>query len=683
MIRTVGCGVGLVACLAVARPVLAVPLAQDTLRPPVLDTLIVSVDRGGTASARLPHAHVVVQGAAALVRGRTTDGLDDVLRSAPGVRVSNRYNYSLDQRIAIRGFGARSAFGVRGIKVLLDGIPLSTADGQTQLTNLEPGDLSRVEVWRGIGSSLYGNASGGVINLVSGPPVVDAPGAAVRATGLGDGFWKGAVEAGIPVGSGGADLSGSWTDVSGFREHSAARIGRARARLRTPLGARTDLTAVGWYATMPEALNPGALTDEEWRRDPTLAAPANVAAGADKAVWQAQGGLALRHGFGAGGLADLAVFGIRRSLDNTLTFGTIGLERWAYGLRGTVAVPLPGLAHVARVTAGLDAEWQRDDRENRTLDGTTITRDQSERVSGVGPFLQVIAEPGSGLALRAGARYDRSSFAVDDRLTTDGDDTGSRVMDAITWSVGALAHVAPWLAPFANAGTGFETPTTTELVNRPDGSGGLNPELEPQRMLQLEVGVRGRVGPVEYEVVGFHADVRDALVPFEDPAEAGRRFFRNAGRIRHRGVEVAGSLALAAWASVQAAYTFGDFTYREFVKPEGDVSGNRVPGAPRHQVFGTMTLWPGRAVWLTIEGEVVSAVPVDDANTAYAPSYAIGNVRAGWEGGTGRVSLSPFIALLNGLDERYVSSVVVNARGGRYFEPAPGRQLLAGLTVGF
>ncbi len=682
MTRTARCAVGLVACLVPVRPALATPIPQDTLGPPVLDTLVVSVDRGGTIATLLPHAHVVIEGAG-LGRGRTTDGLDDVLRTAPGVRVSNRYNYSLDQRIAIRGFGARSAFGVRGIKLLLDGIPLSTADGQTQLTNLEPGDLSRAEVWRGVGSSLYGNASGGVISLVSGPPVVDAPGAAVRATGLGDGFWKGALQAWIPAGRGGAEVSGSWTDALGFREHSAARIGRARARFRTSVGVRTDLTAIGWYAAMPEALNPGALTDEEWRRDPTLAAPANVAAAASKDVWQAQGGLAVRHGFGTRSAADLSMYGVRRVLDNRLTFGTIGLGRWAYGLRGAVATPLPGLGDFARVTAGIDAEWQRDDRENRTLDGATVTLDQLERVSGVGPFLQVIAEPGSTVALRAGARYDRSSFAVDDRLTTDGDESGSRVMDALTWSVGALVQVAPWLAPFANAGTGFETPTTTELVNRPDGGGGLNPELEPQRTLQVEVGVRGRAGPVRYELVVFQADVRDALVPFEDPAEPGRRFFRNAGRIRHRGVELSGSLPVASWASIQAAYTFGDFAYRDFVTPEGDVSGNRIPGVPRHQTFGTMTLRPGRAIWLVVEGEVVSAVPADDANTAYAPAYGTGSLRAGWEGRAGRVSLAPFVALLNVFAERYVSSVVVNARGGRYFEPGPGRQLLAGISVGF
>jgi iron complex outermembrane receptor protein len=673
---------GLAACAVLCLSARPAAGQQDSVRPPVLDTLVITVDRNGTASARFPYAHTVIQ-EADLLRGRTTDGLDDVLPIVPGVFVANRHNYALDQRIAIRGFGARSAFGVRGVKVLLDGIPLGVADGQTQLTTLEPGDLARAEVWRGVASSLYGNASGGVISLSSRGDPVNRPGGSLRATGLGGEFWKGALDAAVPVGNGVADVAGSWTDASGFRDHSAARMARVRARYRAPLGSRTALTAIGWFADMPEALNPGALTEEEWRADPTQAAPGNVAVGADKDVWQAQAGVALERTFAADAAGELTLYGGRRSLANRLTFGTIDLQRWAYGLRAAVTAPVPGAARRARVTVGVDAEWQRDDRENRTLDGTATTLDQRERISGVGPFLQLVAEPNALVSLRAGIRYDRSRFAVDDRLTADGDDTGSRVMDAFTWSAGALLRVAPWLAPYVNVGTAFETPTTTELVNRPDGAGGLNPDLEPQYTTQVEAGVRGAVWRVRWEVVGFHATVRDALVPFEDPAQPGRRFFRNAGRLTHRGLEVSLRAALATWVEAQAAFTTGDYSYDEFVTPDGTFTGNRVPGVPRHRLFGRLTLRPGHDVWVGVEADVVSAVPADDANTAEAPSYAVGHVRIGWEGHAGRSTLAPFVALLNVFDERYASSVAVNARGGRYFEPAPGRQLLAGLAVGF
>jgi iron complex outermembrane receptor protein len=673
-------------CAGVPALLASFPLAaqQDSIRPPVLDTLVVSVDRSGTVSARLPHAHAVLRDPD-LTRGRTTDGLDDALRAVPGVFVANRHNYALDQRVAIRGFGARSAFGVRGVKILLDGIPLGVADGQTQLTTLEPGDLGRAEIWRGVASSLYGNASGGVINLSSRGQPVSRAGGRVRVTGLTEESWKGTLDAAAPLGAGTVDVAGSWTDASGFRDHSAARVGRVRTRYRTPVGSRTELTAIGWFADMPEALNPGALTEQEWEADPTQAAPGNVAAGADKAVWQAQGGVALGHSFARNADATLTAYVARRSLANRLTFGAIDLERWAYGVRGALTAPLPGVAERGRVTLGVDAEWQRDDRENRTLDGTAVTLDQRERISGVGPFLQVVVEPDAMLSLRAGVRYDRSRFAVDDRLTADGDDTGSRLMDALTWSVGAMLRPVAWLEPYVNLGTAFETPTTTELVNRPDGAGGLNPELDPQRTMQVEAGVRGAVWRMRWEVVGFHAAVRDALVPFEDPAQPGRRFFRNAGRLTHRGLEVSAHASFAPDIRAEAgvAYSVGDYTYGEFVTADGDFTGNRVPGMPRHRLVVTATLWPLGDLWVTAEMDLVSAVPADDANIAAAPSYVVSNVRSGWRGHIGRIQVEPFLTLLNGLGERYVSSVVVNARGGRYFEPAPRRQLLAGLTIGF
>jgi iron complex outermembrane receptor protein len=672
----------LATCAILACSSNTVNAQQDSVRPVFLDTLVVSVDRSHTPSARLPHAHTVVD-AAALTVGRTTDGLDDALRVVPGVFVSNRYNYGLDQRLAIRGFGARSAFGVRGVKVLLDGIPLGVADGQTQLTTLETGDLGRAEVWRGVASSLYGNASGGVIALSSGLERVDRPAASVRTTGTEGEFWKGAVDAAAPVGGGTADVSGSWTDASGFRQHSAARFGKARARYRTAIGTRTTLTAIGWFADMPEALNPGALTDDEWRTDPSQAAPANVAAGADKAVWQAHGGITVAHTASESVSGELTAYGARRGLANTLTFGSVDLQRWAYGLRAAATASVPGTGNHGRVTAGIDTEWQRDDRENRSLDGARITLDQLERVSSVGPFLQVVGEPSRALSLRAGVRYDNSHFSVDDRLKSDGDATGARTMNAVTWSVGALLRPLAWLQPFANVGTAFETPTTTELVNTPDGGGGLNPDLEAQHTTQVEAGVRGAAWRVAWEVVAFHADVRDALVPFEDPAQPGRRFFRNAGRLTHRGLEVSARTPLTAWVELQAAYSAGDYRYDDFVTPDGDRSGNHVPGVPRHRLFGTITVRPAVPVWITVEADVVSAVPADDGNTAEAPAYGVGHLRAGWDGQLGRMGFTPFVALLNVLDEQYVSSVVVNARGARYFEPAPGRRLLAGLSASF
>lgn len=661
--------VGLVAAAAVAGA------QQDTV-PPVLDTVIVTVDRSRSPAASVPHAHTVMEGPK-LVAGRTTDGLDDVLLGVAGVQVSNRYNYAQDQRLSIRGFGARSAFGVRGVKVLLDGIPQTLADGQSQLTNFEPGDVQRIELWRGVGSSLYGNAAGGVLALET-RAAIAGPTAAARATGGAYGFRKGAVRAALPVGHGALALTGSWTSSEGFRQHSAARFARVGARYDVPVGAG-DLTVTARYADMPEALNPGALTAEEMARDPTLAAPRNVAAGAYKSVWQAQVGARLRHRLSSAVRGEFTAHGTRRRLDNGLTFGSIDLDRWAGGVRAAVT----GDRAPLRVTAGVDVDWQQDDRQNRDAGSNAVSLDQLEHVTAVGPFVQVVIAPRFPVRFRAGARYDRVAFDVDDRFLADGDASGTRVLQAVTWSTGILWQAHPAATPFANVGTAFETPTTTELVNRPDGSGGLNPLLEPQQATQVEGGVRGRVGPARYEAVVFRTDVRDAVVPFQDSTVPDRQYYRNAGRVRHQGIELTGQVTAVSALQLEASYGFGDYVFREFSTVDGDFSGNRVPGVARHQVGAAVDVRSTAGVWATGEYQYLSGIPVDDANTAEAPDRSLVNLRVGWDGTVGGVQLRGSASVLNLLDAAYAGSVVVNARAGRYYEPAPGRNLLVAVTLAF
>lgn len=654
--------------------------SRDSLPRATLAPVTVTVSRTPAALTRLPFAVATLDGVE-FRRGRATAGLDEALAVVPGVAVSNRYNYALDQRISIRGFGARSAFGVRGVKVLLDGIPQTLPDGQGQLSGVEAAVVERVEILRGPSSSLHGNASGGVISLFSDPGVPERTAPSGRVTAGAFGFRKWMIETAAPIGTGALRVTGSRTLVGGHREHSEADVRYGRVHFSQLLGARTRMTVLAHLTDMPRAENPGALTATEFAADRGAAAPANVTADARKAVTQFQGGASLARELGGGGLLDVSAYVLRRDLENPLTFAAIDVARWAYGIRASATLPAwdPGVP--VSVTVGLDAQRQRDDRRNQTPDLSAVTLDQLEWVTELGPFVQAQVTPHPRVTVTGGVRYDRVAFDVTDRLAADGDASGNEVMDAVSWSLGAVLDAHPAAAPYASVATAFETPTTTELVNRPEGGGGLNPMLAPQRATNFELGLRGRAGTVlAYRIAAFQADVEDGLISFEVPTEPGRSFFRNVGASRHRGVEIGVTIPTDPLV-VRGAYTYSDYRFRDFVTEDGVFDGNRLPGVPEHRLYWSLRAAAPLGLWAAVDNTHASAMVADDANTAESAGWWTADLRLGWTGRLGRARVEPFVGILNVFDERYASSVVVNAGFGRYFEPAPGRNAYFGLEV--
>src|SRR5690349_15366729 len=529
----------------------------DSLKVYTLPPAVVSVTRANPPLNRIPQAVQLVE-KQDISRARPTWGLDEALVTVPGVYAANRYSFSLDQRISIRGFGARSAFAVRGVKVIMDGIPQTLSDGQGQLTNLELGAADRVEVLRGSASALFGNASGGVISIWTDPTAPQNIRQDVRVLfgtfdrHLDRNWSKWQSSTSFRVGSGSALVTVSRLDFTGQRQHSDADFRNLNSRWHFPLANGWSLAAtadVGWD---PRADNPGALTAAEMARNPDSAAAINITRVAGKDVTQGQGGVTLRRQFEGGGEASLTLFGIARSLKNPTTFAYIDLDRLAYGARAAVSHPLPLGRLDHRLTAGIDFQRQRDDRHNFGNNAgqpdTVRSLDQLERVTEVGPFVQSALQITPRVSVTGGMRYDWVSFRADDRLITptNPDDSGERLMHALSGSVGVAVTPSDALTVYGNVGTSFETPTTTELTNRPNSAGGFNPTLQPQTATNYEVGVRGDVaGRLNYSVALFQADVRDELIPFQVPLPAapGRVFYRNAGRSRHRGVELGTELA--------------------------------------------------------------------------------------------------------------------------------------------
>jgi len=312
----------------------------------------------------------------------------------------------------------------------------------------------------------------------------------------------------------------------------------------------------------------------------------------------------------------------------------------------------------------------------------SVTLNQREIVSSVGSYLRDELELGARFSLTASARADAVRFRVKDKLitATNPDDSGERSLDAVSPMAGFLLRLSDSHRAYANVSTAFETPTATELGNQPSGAAGINQDLKPQRSLTYEVGVKG-VGKsgLQYNAALFSTRVHDELIPFDIPGGGGRRYFRNAGRTSRRGAELGLGLELGAL-ELGGAYTYANYRFVDFTVGTAHYAGNRIPGIPRQAFQGTATLHSALASFVT-EATMTDKMFVDDPNTESAPGYAIFNARiissALWEGSGAEITFGA----QNLFDTRYISSVSVNAAGGKFYEPGSQRSVYVGITL--
>ena len=664
-----------------------------------LEPVVVEVARGAHRSPLdLPFA-VTVQTPDSLRPGQRHLSLDETLSLIPGLTVSNRTNPSQDPRISIRGFGARSAFGVRGIRVLRDGIPLTLPDGQTPVDYLDLESVGRVEVMRGSASSLYGNAGGGVVDLrTSEPPAVPVSGA-VRVWNGGFGSQKLVAKAGGGGRSLGYQANVARTEGDGYREYSRQRTTNGFARLSVDAGGGSY--ALDWMGVnTPVAENPGALTRAQFDVDPRLADPLSIRKRARKAVTQSQFGATAR-GAGARGEIEASAYTGTRSLDNPLTFAIVDVGRVTSGASVRATVPFSLIGVDQRLTIGTELQLQNDLRANFTncnnvppptvptatcpdpaAERGTLTLDQREIVSSVGSYLRDELQLGERYVLTASARADAVRFRVKDRLinANNPDDSGRRSLGAVSPMVGILARLAATHSAYANVSSAFETPTATELGNQPSGAAGINRDLKPQKSITYEVGAKGVGGlGLQYNASLFATGVHDELIPFDIPASGGRRYFRNAGRTSRRGAELGLGVAIRAL-ELGGAYTYANYRFIDFTVDTAHYAGNRIPGIPRQTLQGSATVRTGVATFVT-ETTIADKMAVNDANSESSPGYAIFNARIMVGGSLGLSGAELTLGAQNLFNTRYVSSVSVNAAGGKFYEPGSQRSVYIGVTL--
>jgi len=626
-------------------------------------------------------------------RGKALISLVELLEQVPGLFVQSAGNAAQDARVALRGFGARSSFGIRGVAIIVDGIPQTLPDGQSQVDSIDLDAIERIEILRGPASALYGNAAGGVIRITTRRP--ESAGSASASQTIGS---YGLVDSRAALSGGGDEfgfrISAGRFDLDGFRRHSAATQYRAGASLIWTPSDRTRMTATAGYFEAPDEQDPGALTAELARTSPREARQANVDFNAGESLDQWRFGAGLEHEFGAGAnqRVRLSGFGFVRDFKNRLPFeggGQVAFERAFTGLDGQYEIDADWGGLAQRLTAGVDYRRQNDDRfrfDNLMGNRGDLVLDQNERVEALGFYAQQRIRLAPAWTLRIGIRFDEVRLDVSDRLLDDGDDSGRRTWRETSPGAGLVWSANPGLSVYANVGSAFQTPTTTELANPddPGAGGGFNRMLAPQTARSYEIGLRGAVGAgIRYEASVFSARIDDAIISFEVPefSGSGRDFFRNAGRSTRRGLELAASARLSPQWRVRGGYAWSNFEFDRFVTPDGDFSGNRLPGVPRHYGFGALD-WSGSdGFYAGLDLRAASQVIADNANTQASPEYLVVDVHAGRNFRAGKMDLDISAGVGNLFDERYIDNVRVNAFGGRYFEPAPGTTIHIGLEA--
>jgi iron complex outermembrane recepter protein len=696
------------ACLSLAA---APALAQTTLAP-----VTVTATRTELPPFEVPASVDVIDGERLRGDGRAQLNLSESLSLTPGIQARDRQNQAQDLQLSVRGFGARSTFGVRGVRIYVDGIPATMPDGQGQLSHIDLGSASRVEVLRGPFSALYGNSSGGVVQVFTeqgdGPPVI-TPGFAFGS----DGFYRGGIKAAGSTGMFGYSISASKISTDGYRDHSAADRTLGNARLDLSLAGGSQLTLIANRVEVT-ADDPLGLTRAQFDANPRGVDPVALQFNTRKTVTQTQGGLVYTLPLGGGNQLRAMVYTGSR---DTVQFqaipvgtqgpasspgGVIDLERSYSGidLRFTAQTSLA--ARPLEIVAGLSYDTLREQRrgyQNFTGTGASqvlgvqgnLRRNETNRADNLDPYAQATWKIDPKWTLNAGIRRSSVTFDSADQyiVTGNGNDSGNTKYSATLPVAGVTYAATPDLRYYVSAGKGFETPTFNEIAYRSTGGTGLNFGLKPSRSNNVEAGVKWRTPAgsstrVEATAAVFQTDTKDEIVTQTNLG--GRSTFQNAGATRRQGLELATSVALPQNWLAQLSYTWLDARYRDAfltcvaapcATPNVAVaSGNRIPGIARSSLAAEIGWRPAQGWRGGVEARYLSSVPVNDANSDAAGSYFITAAHVGYVLVAGKWRFTTTARVDNLTDKKYAGSVIVNEGNSRFFEPAAGRTWLLSAT---
>ncbi len=631
----------------------------------------------------------------------------ELLAEVPGIFARERYNYAQDTQISVRGFGARSAFGVRGVRIEYDGIPATAADGQSQIGHIDVAAAGRVEVIRGPFAALYGNGGAFIRIDGSGPRQRISDRASIGAGSNGQTRVAVALDGGERLRW---DISANHFRTDGERANSAARRTLLSARAEVDVGESGLLSLSANSQDQPDSEDPQGLTRAEFINNPGAANPAAQLFGTIKSVNQEQVGARYRHDFGDSQVQVSAYAG-QRQIDQVLSVprsaqisptnggGIVDLGRDYNGAALRFSHPTDWGFAQAELSGELRVERLTEDRRGyENFRGPmlgvrgALRRDERNDAQVRDGMLRLDLDPSEDWRLSAGVRRNRTRYRSDDYYVAPGNPDDSGRYQAAAWLpvIGARYSATERISLHAAAGRTHEVPTLGELAYRADGEGGFNSALRPARAKQWELSARYADERLHLDASVFRVDGESEIVV--DTSEGGRTSFQNAAATRRSGVELAGDYRLSeAWrlravvSFIEARYTQSYATCTRQPCPSPDFvieAGRRLPGvAPRQALLEL--LWRGAAGWNgALDWRALDATAASDRNDDQVPGYATLNLRLNRQFDVSEVlQLSAQLRIDNLTDHQYSASLIVNEGARRYYEPAPGRNYFAGVEL--
>lgn len=645
--------------------------------------------------------------------------LSETLKGVPGLQLNNRENYAQDLQISMRGFGARSSFGVRGVRLYVDGIPATMPDGQGQTSNIDLNSLDHIEVLGGGFSSLYGNSSGGTILTTT----REGQGADSIELGHSAGSQnKGQTKLVLQGGSENADepayiISSSYFDTNGYRDHSSAHKVLNNAKLTWDLEDGSKINWVNNYVKI-EADDPGGLTRPQWEANPKQVVGNVTKYNARKEIEQLQTGLTWNKPINdQHELYGMAYWGQRAVTQyqsipkcayeentdickpNTVQLarnhpgGVIDFDRNFYGtdLRWTGKDILPN----TKLIAGVAVDAMTEDRKgyqnflgDRLGVKGELRRDEDNTLWNLDPYLQASYHFAPDWTLDAGLRYSNVHFKSKDKFLANGNNSGKTDYQKLLPSLALSWQIFPELMTYASYAQGFETPTFTEMSYPADGSS-RTLDLKAAESRTYEMGLKSANTLGDFTVAVFQTKTKNDIVSAGN--DNGRSTFRNADKTLREGIELSWNKNLWRDLTAQASYSYIDATFDadipELRNDEGEVvvsriaSGNYIPGIAKNQAFLSLGWKPENGLSAGLDVRYSDRIYVNDTNTEYAPSYTVAGANVGYKWNMKDWSVKTFARVDNLFDKDYSGSVIVNESNSRFYEPAEGRNWSAGLSV--
>jgi len=606
--------------------------------------------------------------------------LSEYIESVPGVFISNDNNFAQDSRISIRGFGSRANFGIRGIKLIVDGVPETTPDGQSQIDNLNLEIIEKIEIIKGTSSSLYGNSSAGVIKIQS----------------ISE-FDKNFTKIGYALGSNNKKKKQAFIGVKsnktfytflvsqtkgkGYRNFGDFKNSNFNFRIKKNISKDSWLSFNFNMVDSPYSNDPGGLKIEEVNQDRKQARDRNIQYNTSEEINHYKASLNFNKKINKKLSFSTYAFISNRNFNGKIPVkngGAIDLKRKYWGIGGNFLFKTK-----LKTQIGFDIGNQNDRRKRYNNDTGIIGEqvlDQNEKFSNLGIYL-VNKYNLKRLSISSGLRYDMNKIILEDLFFSDGDSSGNITLNSFNPSLGFNYKLNERSRIFINTSSGFETPTLNEFSSSPIGTG-FNKNLKSQINMGFELGfsIFNTQKKSNIDVVYFRSITNDEILSYEDEKFPNQKFYNNAGKTERNGIEINGFYTLNRTV-ISSSYSLGNYVFKEFIENNLNYKDNKIPGIPNDVLTLNIEHKTKNELFLNLTFKNIGDIYTNNSNNIKVDDFNTFNFKIGKEFKLSQSNVYPYLIISNVFDKEYFDNIRINAFGGRYYEPAPKRTIFGGIKV--